>query len=218
MLNAYTERNGKFRLRTSESANPGSGTRGFLMDRFRCPDGLADFVVPGDLSDDSGYFRLGSQAICYGQCSSGTPSNLVTGSLHDASEHVVVGRTTVQLPFDPARVVDNLRCERYRSKSKELSESSVLRSAYYMVRPFLGVSGRKHIQKLYFRGWDKVPFPSWPVDRTVEHIFEYLLALSMQAQSVERIPFIWFWPDAALSCTMMTHDVETRASLAFCRN
>lgn len=30
------------------------------------------------------------------------------------------------------------------------------------------------------------------------------------------MPFIWFWPDGAPSCTMITHDVETSAGLAFC--
>jgi hypothetical protein len=31
-----------------------------------------------------------------------------------------------------------------------------------------------------------------------------------------RIPFIWFWPEGAESCVIMTHDVEERAGLGFC--
>ena len=32
---------------------------------------------------------------------------------------------------------------------------------------------------------------------------------------VERVPFIWFWPDGAPSCLMMTHDVETTVGVDF---
>jgi hypothetical protein len=38
----------------------------------------------------------------------------------------------------------------------------------------------------------------------------------MKAQAVETIPFVWFWPDRAKSCTIMTHDVEHLAGRNFC--
>ena len=57
-------------------------------------------------------------------------------------------------------------------------------------------------------GWDRKPFPEWPVDLSVERIFKRLLALSMQAKGVDRIPFIWFWPEGYRGCVIMTHDVE----------
>jgi hypothetical protein len=38
----------------------------------------------------------------------------------------------------------------------------------------------------------------------------------MKAQRVDRIPFIWFWPDGLSSCTMLTHDVETSKGVDFC--
>ena len=31
-----------------------------------------------------------------------------------------------------------------------------------------------------------------------------------------KVPFIWFWPEGAESCVMITHDVEERAGLDFC--
>jgi len=37
----------------------------------------------------------------------------------------------------------------------------------------------------------------------------------MKAHSNERIPFIWFWPEGASSCVVMTHDVETKAGVDF---
>jgi hypothetical protein len=190
-----------------------------LRERFRCSDDVAAFEVSGDLSPETGYFRLGPDAICYGQCSSGTPAKLVTDPLHDAREHVTLGGSTVHLPFDAAQVVDNIRLERYHAASagvKAVPETSVFRGLYYMLRPLLGVAVRKHLQKLYFRGWENIPFPRWPVDGTVDDVFEQLLVFAMKSRQVEKVPFIWFWPEGARSCTMMTHDVETTAGRDFC--
>ncbi len=77
---------------------------------------------------------------------------------------------------------------------------------------------RKQIQKFNARGWRKLPFPSWPVDTTVENICDRLLLLSMEANGVESIPFVWFWPDGARACFMMTHDVETEAGRDHCKD
>jgi len=54
------------------------------------------------------------------------------------------------------------------------------------------------------------------VDRTVEQILERLLVLAMKARGLERVPFIWFWPEGANACAIMTHDVEERAGRDFC--
>jgi hypothetical protein len=53
------------------------------------------------------------------------------------------------------------------------------------------------------------------VDTTVEQILEKVLLLAMPGQKVERFPFIWFWPDGAQSCAMVTHDVETKTGVEF---
>lgn len=204
---------------TSDSANPGTNAAQILGKRFRCPDNVADWTVDGDLFKDSGYFQLGREIICYGQCSSARPARFPTGSLYDALLGVVLNGSRVHLPFDPAQVIDNLRGERYHGAAttlKKLPSSQVLQGLYYAVRPILGVSIRRQFQKLYFRGWDKIAFPKWPVDHTVESIFEQLLVLSMKSRAIVKVPFIWFWPDGAPSCTMVTHDVETSEGLNFC--
>src|SRR3989304_8189004 len=112
-----------------------------LAYHFRCPEGVADFVVSGDLSRDSGYFTFGSGAVCYGQCSSGVPAQSVTDPLHDAGPHAATRGSTVHLPFDPAQVLENLRCERYRTDSSGRNGApaaqSTLRSMYSLVRPFM---------------------------------------------------------------------------------
>src|SRR5207249_5785220 len=62
----------------------------------------------------------------------------------------------------------------------------------------------------------KLPFPRWPVDRTVDDILERLFVLALKAHAVEQIPFIWFWPEGAPSCAILTHDVEALAGRNFC--
>ena len=82
--------------------------------------------------------------------------------------------------------------------------------------PAAPASARKHLQRLRLSDWRTLPFPQWPVDRTVERILERLLFLSMKAQGIQRVPFVWFWPEAAGSCAIMTHDVEYLASSFWC--
>ena len=38
----------------------------------------------------------------------------------------------------------------------------------------------------------------------------------MKGQGVNDVPFIWFWPDGAKACALMTHDVEAVAGRDFC--
>ena len=130
------------------------------------------------------------------------------------SEDVVLD-SRVYLPFDPTEIIENLRLERYAS-----AEGSRIRNAaregYYLTRPILHRSVRKQIQRLNLRGWKPLPFPSWPVDRTVENICEQLLLLALKATDADRIPFIWFWPEGYSGCVVMTHDVESDAGKDSC--
>jgi len=191
-----------------------------LVDRYRCSEEFDVFSAPKEFSHEAGYFRFGPEAICYGQCSSGKPAHFVTDALHDASQQVTMTGGSVFLPFDPAQVVHNLCWERYATKSAGVQPSILKRKSvrvlYYAVRPLLPVAVRKHMQKAYLGGWEKISFPKWPLDTGVDEIFERLLVLSMKAKEVSRLPFIWFWPDGAPSCTIITHDVETPAGVAFC--
>ena len=195
-----------------------SNVKRLLTDRFRCPEDIAEFTVAPNLSCDSGYFRFGSDAICYGQCSSGVPAKRVTDILPAAGQQVSTDAAMVQLAFDPVQVVDNLRLERYPvpTESGNLLTKGRIRNTYYSIRPFVPLSVRRLFQKMYFRRWDELPFPTWPVDRTVENIHEQLLVLAMKSRNVRKVPFVWFWPDAARSCTIMTHDVETSSGMKFC--
>src|ERR1700676_4645325 len=166
-----------------------------------------------------GFFRFGRALICYGRSASGVSMSVEDSLLYDASIALRFEGTGICLPFDPVQVIDNLRREQYMEALTPGRESFVtqewVRKIYYHVRKLLPVGIRRHLQRAYFSDWQRRPFPSWPVDFTVDTLHEEFLRLSMIAVGIQRIPFIWFWPEGAPSSLIMTHDVETRAGLDF---
>ena len=190
-----------------------------LIDHYRCPGRFIDLRLEGQLSGEEGYFRFGEGAICYGRSASGFRARLPEGTLYDVQADVATRGPSVLLPFDLAEIVNNLRLERH-AKHFHLSTLSAwkqsLRSAYYVMRPYMHVNVRKRLQRAHLNGWRKRIFPRWPVDMTVEHLNERLLWYSMKAQGMDRVPFVWFWPEGARSCIVVTHDVETERGQAFC--
>jgi hypothetical protein len=190
-----------------------------LIDYYRCPENLADFRLAGTPFADSGYFRFGPETICYGRLSSRPPSKQLIAPLHDSSTDVTADGGVVCLSIDPDEIIENLRHERYRdathSNWTRFTDSPLVRNTYYRFRPFLPLSVRKHLQRALLKDWTTLAFPHWPVDRTVERLLEQLLALSMAAQGADTVPFVWFWPDGASSCAIMTHDIETLAGRNF---
>lgn len=193
-------------------------TNQLLTTYFRCPPNRVPFLVPTASAGDTGYFRFGSDTICYGQLSAGYVNRAATGQLFDALDKVRFEDQNIELPFDPAILVDNLQRERYsahfRQEGRTLND--FLRAAYYLMRPLLGPAARLQIQQLRRWRWRQIPFPAWPVDTTVERLHRRLLSLSLKVQGLERIPFIWFWPDGCSSCAVMTHDVERASGRDFC--
>jgi hypothetical protein len=80
------------------------------------------------------------------------------------------------LPFDPSEVVADLRLERYIAddENSRKKRGSLARQLYYLLRPLMPVDVRKHLQRLSLRGWDRIRFPHWLVDVTVERLYEWL--------------------------------------------
>jgi hypothetical protein len=188
-----------------------------VRDHFCCPESVFDFALSGTLSSNAGYFRFGSNAICYGRSSSGICDKPVESLLYDCVEEVVTSGAQVRLPFSPAEIVDNLRLEHYANNGRpENGYEALQRKLYYLLRPFTNLTVRKQVQKFHSRNWRKQIFPRWPLDVTVENICERLLSLSMVAQGVDRAPFVWFWPGGARGCVLMTHDVENETGRDLC--
>jgi hypothetical protein len=188
-----------------------------MEERYRCPANFFDFALSGDLSSDEGYFRFGANTTCYGRSSPGVRKPRIESFLHDTFADVALDSRGLKLPFNPTEIINNLRLERYPdSGSTENGYEKLKRKLYYLLRPFTTLTLRKQIQRFHSRNWGMKPFPRWPVDTTVENICEALLSLSIKAQGVDRVPFVWFWPGGAHGCVMMTHDVENEAGRDFC--
>ena len=187
-----------------------------LIDHYRCPDRFVVFDLSGTLSETPGFFHFDPEVTCYGRASFSPLSPSPTGELVDASGYLRTEGSRLALPFDPTEIVDNLRLERYMPSPAR--DRSFLKELYYFFRPALLTPIRRHIQRIYFRGWNSIPFPQWPVDLTVERLFEKVLTLAVQVNNIDAIPFIWFWPDGADSAAIMTHDVETKSGRDFCHD
>jgi hypothetical protein len=186
-----------------------------LRDYYRLSDCFLSRIntVVESASGDVGFFQFGPGNICYGRCQSGVAPGMDSTSQCDASQAVGRAGSTLRLPFSFSEVIDNLRLEHYRQEvvpgRERFAATELSRQLYYLIRGFLPVRVRRQLQRIYFHDWRTIPFPAWPVDFTVDNLHEEFLRLVMEQSGSDRVPFIWFWPDGAPNCLMMTHDVET---------
>lgn len=187
-----------------------------LVEYYRCPEEYSSFGLLGNSTGQPGFFRFGHDTICYGRYFGRQPASRADAQQFDATQDTEIKNGTVYLPFDPSEVVDNLRLETYAPDWRSHFPNSALTLLYYFLRPCLPVGIRRHIQEFHFRGWNELPFPRWPVDCSVDNLLSQLLALLLKTSGVDRIPFIWFWPQGASSCAIITHDVETKLGCKLC--
>lgn len=186
-----------------------------LSDYYRIPSeltgGVSQFGNPA--AGNNGFFQFGKGNVCYGRSRSGVAADAPGASAFDASLSVQRQGAVVQLPFDFAEVIENLRQERYRQRSsrrlERIASAEPVRKFYYFIRQCLPFQVRRQLQRIYFQDWKQVPFPVWPVDFTVDTLHEELLRLAMEASGIRKLPFIWFWPEGSRNCLILTHDVET---------
>jgi hypothetical protein len=189
-----------------------------FLEYFCCPETYAQFEIGGALSAHPGFFRWGRDTLCYGRTRDGHGASRTDAALCDMQNELDLCRSLSRLPFDPEEVVENLQRERYCAESREKGrlDSLLLRRVYYFLRPYLLLPIRKRLQRVYLGRWEKIPFPHWPVDCTVDRIHRKRFALAMREHGVDTVPFIWFWPDNYTSCAILTHDVEAKAGKMFC--
>lgn len=180
-----------------------------LEEYYRCAGPLPNLRLTGKLSDTPGFFSaLG--VTCYGRQAEDSKG----GEAFADGKREPSG---LSLPFDPDEVVENCRFERYRDRGiAGIQNRGFARTVYYGVRPLLPLSVRKHLQRYALRGWEHKAFPKWPVDTTVDSLLRRVLGHLLEKSGMEKIPFIWFWPEGNSSCLIMTHDVETGAGRDFC--
>ena len=187
-----------------------------LLEYYRCPEQYVSVSLKGPISGRKGYFRFGQNTL-YGRILGGGTTTSPTDTLRDVLPDGSVENGTIYLSFDPTEVVKGLRYENYHTDSNGFHPaSSLVGKTYYFVRPILPVKVRKHLQRIRLSDWREFAFPNWPVDRTVDNTLGDLLLMSLKARNASEIPFIWFWPNGASSCALLTHDVEATAGRDFC--
>jgi hypothetical protein len=191
-----------------------------LSEYYRYPEKIVNLEICGTMSEESGFFQFGQDVICFGQYSGASPARSLSRILPDALAASRVVEGGVKLPFDLTQVAENLRHERYlndaTSGANRSRKGGTSRRIYYFLRPILPVGIRKYLQRIRLKGWNEIPFPRWPVDFSVDCLMEQALSMILRSTELDRVPFIWFWPDGAPSGAIMTHDVEAFAGLTFC--
>jgi hypothetical protein len=194
-----------------QPAASGNPNRAFL-DYYGCLAEFARFQVREGVGREEGFFAFGS-AICYGSSGANQPSHASPEQLADVSATSEIRRDGIALAFNPTEVADNLRWERYWPTG---SDDRWLRSLYYLVRPALPFPVRQSIHRSVLSRRLRTPFPRWPVECSVELVFEGLMEQVLRARQGAEVPFIWFWPDGHQAALMMTHDVEHELGATHC--
>ena len=166
-----------------------------MLDHHRCPHNFGAFELAGKLSEHPGYFAFGAETVCYGNSSSGTRTARVAGPLYDVLPHVRVDGGLLCLLWirtRSSRTSDTSATATMGPRAEPCSATNqMIRRAYYWLRPVLPVAVRRLLQRAHLRDWKTIPFPHWPVDRSIEQILERPLALAMKAQGLDWVPFIW---------------------------
>jgi hypothetical protein len=191
-----------------------------LRSYFRCPDSAFDFRLGEELQKEPGFFCFGEHFDCYGQSCVRQPATNYRAQPEDVSCELQIDRRHVTLPFDPDQIAKNLRFEAYTGQMQPehtyFGGNTVIRAIYYLGRPAFPVHFRRILQRIRLQGGTHSPFPHWPVDRTVDKLFEELMKAALQARNNTPVPFIWFWPEGAPAAAILTHDVETETGRDFC--
>ena len=193
--------------------------RAFLA-HTKCPPSSVERFTPPATSGPAGFFEFAGLRL-YGRVSAGSVSPTWSEDLPTIDSDVSVTSTSVTLPFNPTEIIDGLRLEKYvtavNSQISYISGgTSRSRRLYYALRPLLPVAVRRILQRVVLQDWATIPFPTWPVDTTVEDLINRLWVLALKASGEECLPFIWYWPKGFDACAIMTHDVETAAGQELC--
>lgn len=184
----------------------------FLDRYFRPAVMLRAHSAEGADTAPSGFFGYNGLTL-HGPCIGARPELPVTAAIEVAIS------PDDPLPFDLDGVTDSLRLERYAKNGADSSDGfvrSFARKSYYLLRPLFPVTFRKHLQKRYLGDWRSLTFPSWPVDFTVDRLARQMLGRAMVDAGLDKLQFIWFWPDGYNAGLLMTHDVETANGRDYC--
>jgi glycosyltransferase involved in cell wall biosynthesis len=191
-----------------------------FQDYYRTANELPVISSSEQMGGSPGFFRAGENVVAYGAAFRTSRTARPMAQLPNVIQDFPVWEGQVRLPFDLDEVTNNLRSEVYAGHMQErntrLGANHFVRTIYYWTRPILPVSIRSALQRIQLRGELNNQFPRWPVDRSVDILFEKTMMLAIRANGGHPIPFIWFWPEGKGAAFILTHDVEEEIGKAFC--
>ena len=188
---------------TEENHSTSFSMSKLIVQHYRCPERFADLVPNHEFLMG---LRWGVFEPYFRALSASANETLVAGDENSG-----------QFLAKVEEAIQGLRFERYVSDRDNDILRSRVAAIYYFFRPLLPRAIRKYFQRVYLRKWNRLTMPQWPVDTTVDDLLGQLLVGILRSEvTTARIPFIWFWPDGASSCAIMTHDVETEVGLRHC--
>lgn len=108
-----------------------------IVNYYRIPETYADFRLSGELPKEAGYFRFGSDTICYSHFIGRTSASVNDPKLDGALQCVRMEGSSCLLPFNPTHVFTNLRYERYLNgalaEGKQTTLKKLIRKTYYLL-------------------------------------------------------------------------------------
>ncbi len=185
---------------------------------YRLPDVGLSVTSANDTATEPGFFRFGEDIVCYGRVAEGHVSESADQATYDAAPRVQPQNDKLRLPFDLDQVVAALRNEEYTRgrAARGLASNAWLRSVYYLLRPLMPVFVKQALQRRAIADWKNVTFPQWPLDCTVDHLFQAIVKRLIEGCGKDSLPFLWFWPETKRGCVVITYDVETDDGQRFC--
>jgi len=185
-----------------------------FVDHFRCRPESAPFHLNGTVGQADGFFKLG-ESVCFGKAAGIEVAERASDALADVLPAIEpkLGGRNIRTPFNPTEIIDNLRRETYVKSS---TGEHFFHTVYYRLRPLLPSALRIRLQRRLFHARQATAFPKWPMDDSVDTIFQSLMKLAIQAGPDGEVPFVWFWPEGKKAAVVMTHDVEQQAGVDEC--
>jgi hypothetical protein len=155
-----------------------------LVDYYRYREQHVKVALRGLLLNEDSYFMFGNQGPYYGQVCGGKSVADPNGRFSDLMSQVRAQDWVTCLPFDLGLIADNLRLELYKNGTCQDTSPfrSMLKDCYYALGPLLPDSFRKRLQKAHLSDWRRLTFPRWPVDSSVDQLFDQILLASLSAQ------------------------------------
>jgi hypothetical protein len=117
---------------------------------------------------------------------------------------------TITLPFNFDSAVWNLRIEEYLKSETGSQLFSIARQAYYSIKPLLPRNFQLTLRRRLMVQMGKRPFPTWPLDMSVEILNIELLKCLLSLQPNLSLPVLSFWPSGEDYAFVITHDVESK--------